>query len=862
MSPIQQMFLGVGAKKTSVFVDDIFSTFLYKGSGSARTINNGIDLSGEGGLLWVKSRDATESHGLFDSVRGATKRLVSNSSTSESTDANRCSAFNNNGFSLGTDGMVNASNDDYTSWTFRKSPAFTICEWTGNGSNRTISHDLGSVPGMIIVKRTDTASNWAVYNRGFNGGVNPEHYVAFLDTTAAASSHAASWNNSAPTSSVFHVGTHARVNGNGGTFVAYVFAGGESTAATARSVDFDGSGDYLSFTGIPIGTNDFTLEAWIHPAGGSNYPCILDTRNTDDDANGLFWGLNSSNRLYLYTDGDRVGGTVNANQWSHVALVRDYSATTTTMYINGISVGSWTSDNINYSNALAQIGFSNTTNTHHYWDGKLSNVRITIGQTLYTSSFRPPTEPLTTTSQGATASNVKLLCCNGSSTTSATVGTITANGDPTASSDSPFDDPAAFVFGENEDQQAIKCGSYVGNGSATGPEIFLGNGWEPQWVLIKNTEESEGWLIFDSMRGIVSGGNDIFMYADANTVDQSMDMLDLTPTGFNIKSDHALINTNNKTYIFTCIRRPDGYVGKPPSLGTGVFAMDVGNGSTTIPAFDSGFPVDMNMNRKPASTWSWQLGTRLQGKDQLNPNTSDAEGGELDKYVWDSNAGFGADSGYDSSYQSWMWKRYAGMDCITYKGNGVAGRQIPHSMNKTIEMMWVKNRDYATNWTVFHKGLNGGSSPEDYYLFLDNDDNETTATFWNNQAPTSTHFTLGTNSKVNSSNGASYIAMLFASVDGISKVGSYTGNGQNWHGIEVGFAPRFYMIKKVSGSGDWFIVDNTRGLDENLYLNTNDAQGGSQHIGTPSSTTWYIGASGSTSILNTNNEKYIYYVHA
>ena len=101
------------------------------------------------------------------------------------------------------------------------------------------------------------------------------------------------------------------------------------------------------------------------------------------------------------------------------------------------------------------------------FNGKISNLRVTVGEPVYTSAFRPSTTPLTTSSQGVTASNVKLLCCNNSSTTGSTTtsGTITANGDPTASTYSPFDDPEGFKFGGDEDQNIIKTGKYIGNGS-------------------------------------------------------------------------------------------------------------------------------------------------------------------------------------------------------------------------------------------------------------------------------------------------------------------------------------------------------------------------------------------------------------
>ena len=129
-------------------------------------------------------------------------------------------------------------------------------------------------------------------------------------------------------------------------------------------------------------------------------------------------------------------GSISINTWYHVAYVR-YNQTTT-LYIDGASTLTH-SDTMNYD--YTYLGVSGYYSTSYLNEGLISNFRLTKGQALYTGNFTKPSTPLTTTSQGATASNVKLLCCKDSSVTSATVtpGTITANGNPTADSTDPFD---------------------------------------------------------------------------------------------------------------------------------------------------------------------------------------------------------------------------------------------------------------------------------------------------------------------------------------------------------------------------------------------------------------------------------------
>ena len=216
---LQQAAAGAGG----VSVDDVFSTFLYTGNGSTQTITNGIDLDGEGGMVWIKNRDQADSHILTDTERGATKILNSDGSVAESTDADTLTAFNSNGFSIGADVKVNTNSEDYASWTFRKQPGFfDVVTYTGTGSARTISHNLGSVPGMIIVKRTDSSGDWQVYHR--SNTASPETDYLVLNSNPITADSNTRWNDTAPTSSVFSIGTDATVNASSATYVAYLFA--------------------------------------------------------------------------------------------------------------------------------------------------------------------------------------------------------------------------------------------------------------------------------------------------------------------------------------------------------------------------------------------------------------------------------------------------------------------------------------------------------------------------------------------------------------------------------------------------------------------------------------------------------------
>jgi hypothetical protein len=248
MSSTQQLLLGEGAGGgIPNFIEEVFSTFLYTGNGSTQTVTNGIDLSTKGGMVWIKCRNTAYGNRVNDTVRGASKFLATNSDAAEDTNASVLTAFTSSGFSVGASTAVNENAATYASWTFREQPKFfDIVTYTGTGANRTIAHNLGSVPGSIIVKRTDTTADWAVYHRSL---ANTQYLV--LNTTAAAATGATWWNSTTPTSSVFSLGTDASVNASGGTYVAYIFAHdaagfgltGTDNVISCGSFTADGSGN-------------------------------------------------------------------------------------------------------------------------------------------------------------------------------------------------------------------------------------------------------------------------------------------------------------------------------------------------------------------------------------------------------------------------------------------------------------------------------------------------------------------------------------------------------------------------------------------------------------------------------------------
>ena len=423
-------------------------------------------------------------------------------------------------------------------------------------------------------------------------------------------------------------------------------------------------------------------------------------------------------------------------------------------------------------------------------------------------------------------------------------------------------------FGPTADQDVIKCGSYTGNGSTNGPEINLG--WEPQWLLIKRTDSATPWVLIDNMRGLSvegtgSSGRPSVQYLQPNDSAAELNNNYLAPksTGFKLGDSASYVNASGGTYIYIAIRRGPMAV---PESATDVFAMDTLGGTLpNPPAFNSDFTVDAGLYRLKNSSSSWLLSARLTQGRRLATDSTASEAAESGQ-TFDYMNGYYNSTGVNSNYQSWMWKRAPNFfDVVAYTGNGTAGRTVSHNLGVAPEMIWIKDRDGTNDWIVYHSGVSNSygrittaafTSSNVGYYFGNNDQTLV--------SPTDSVFTIGGTGAVNWS-GRDFIAYLFASLDGVSKVGSYTGNaGASTINVDCGFTngARFVLIKETSGTGDWWVFDTARGLvagnDPALKLNTTDAELSADFID-PYSAGFSLQTN---SGINTNGATFIFYAIA
>lgn len=228
MSARDLVMAAAGMSAGGLNVGDVFSAYTYTGTGSTKTVNNGIDLAGKGGMVWTKDRTNGFNHGVFDTTRGLSGALCTNLTNGNLGGA--LSSFNANGFTLNASTFnANANAANMASWTFRKTPKFfDVVTWNGNNAiGRVISHSLGIKPGLVIVKCTNTTGDWLTVARYSNGDQMRLKLNTTAATTGGNTDAGKQW--TATTFSLAGVAdgsseSAALVNATGNTYVAYLFA--------------------------------------------------------------------------------------------------------------------------------------------------------------------------------------------------------------------------------------------------------------------------------------------------------------------------------------------------------------------------------------------------------------------------------------------------------------------------------------------------------------------------------------------------------------------------------------------------------------------------------------------------------------
>jgi hypothetical protein len=380
-------------------------------------------------------------------------------------------------------------------------------------------------------------------------------------------------------------------------------------------------------------------------------------------------------------------------------------------------------------------------------------------------------------------------------------------------------------FGLTGTDNVISCGTFTtdGSGNAT-----VNLGYEPQWVMTKRTDAAGNWSMLDVMRGMtVNAGStsNLGLYADSSGAEIAGVTLAPTPNATGM--DYTSVGPS-RTFIYIAIRRGPM---KVPTDATKVFAPVTQTSTGSAQAVTTNFPVDFTFSRVRGSTSANYVIDRLRGSTSasariLISNTTDAEYSGGPGFSFDSNTQI-TDNGLYGASSSVIYECFrrapSFFDEVCYTGDGT-DMTINHNLGVVPELLIVKRRSVTQGWFTYSSGT---ITPNNYYLQLQSTAAQVNAgsQVWNNTATT---FLAGTGLGISAST-QTYVAYLFASAPGVSKVGAYTGNGTT-QAIACGFTggARFVLIKRTDSTGDWYVYDTARGMtvltDPFLALNSTAAE--------------------------------------
>jgi len=858
----------------------------YSGTGSSQTITLGFRPA----WVMVKRANETHNWYMFDSTRNPlgqfSDNLLADAPNAEGSD-NVLGTITDTGFTLVNDnGFCNESGDTYIYMAFaggmdsisdynttgsidsrvKANPTYgqSIVSYTGASGAQTIGHGLSSTPEMIIVKNRSSAQEWLVYHA--NNTAAPETDYLRLDTNSATTDNTF-WNDTAPTSSVFSVGDSQPVNsGHGNDYIAYCWhsvTGYSSVGSWVGNANDTG----------PVITTGFA-PAWVmykKIGGAADWVIVDNVRNPtgiknlvlhpNDDVNpSETTSADAGQSLIFLSTGFQpggAGGDMNGNNETYVYMAfadkREYAYWLDQSGNNN----DWTSNNLTESDISVDSPTNNfatwnplhivTSNSPTFAEGNLQVTTPNSGagntvSTMGVTSGKWYAEVLPVSYTSLPRYNVAITGDAG--------GTITANtniGSLTSSFDVGYFFNGTKFVGNSE---TASWGDSYDAGDIMGIAL---NADDNEVTFYKNNV-SQGAISFTAggtyhfAYGDVSaggGGNTVgnfgqdSSFAGNKTAQGNQDGNDIgdfyytPPTGF-----LALCTSN----------LPDVAVVPSEHFNTTLFT---GDGTSNRDITGTGFNPDLNWLKMRSGVDNHVLTDVLRGTNHLHTNTNSADSDiSYPALVTDGFRVSGGTYNNDTyTFVAWQWKANgsgssntdgdvtstvsanvdAGFSIVTYTGNG-SNIDIGHGLSKAPEIVIVKVRNDTGGWYMNLKNIPSQSAGTDMVGVLNTTDaiNGMNVGQWyfGSQAPTSSVFRVQNKDDVGE-NGDTHVAYCFHSVDGYSKIGSYTGNG-NADGtfIYTGFRPAYVLIKRTNSAGQGSPIFDSARNEFNVTdkrLNSNDS---------------------------------------
>lgn len=536
MSLLKQLVATGGVSTPPTYVDDVFSAYLYSGTGSSQTITNGIDLAGKGGLVWLKDRTSANPNTLLDTNRGTSSTLQTHSTLGAGNVSTAVTAFNSNGFTIGTNGNINTNTNSYVSWSFRKATKFfDVVTYTGDGtSSKTIAHNLGQQVGMMIIKRVDATGTWYVYHTALG---NSNYLI--LNNTSISQASSSMWAATSPTTTNFTVGDIGANNVSSATYIAYLFAHNSATDGLIQCGSFttDASGNASVTLGYEpqyiLCKNTTSSEDWF--VLDSLRGLVVDGAAGGDA--GLSPNLSAVEAKRAFFDPTPTGFTLPAGSWLTVSSTYVYIAirrsnkppTSGTQVYNSNNV----TGNSSTNRKLALTSFPP--------DFLLVLARDGGTLTLLADRMRGATKSLAPASTGVEAS------------WSGTNQVISFNQDGVTVGDSISFNETGRPFSYQSFKRAVgvfEIVCYTGDGSAS-QTISHGLGVAPELIITKNRSVASSWWTYNSPRG-----KNFYMALESPSAEVSSTNIWGTTapssTSFDVNSALSLTTSSNNyiTYLF------------------------------------------------------------------------------------------------------------------------------------------------------------------------------------------------------------------------------------------------------------------------------------------------------------------------
>jgi len=767
-------------------------------------------------------------------ISGTTLLTCNRPNTFDDESGNITITANGNAFTGQYDLFIEDNNTDGTiTSTVRANPAtgFSVVTYTGTGALATVGHGLGSSPKFIIVKQRNAVRGWITYNNNL-----ASNQVIYLNATNASNTDTTAFNATAPTSSVFTVGTSADTNQSSGTYVAYCFS---EVAGYSKFGSYSGtgaSGNTIT-TGfrpafVMIKRTDSANNWFIHdntrdpdnPTTQSLYPNLSDAEVTET-------GPNTWNTL---DDGFELLGTTGGSNASGGTYIYMAFADTRDAQFNFDASGNknnWTANNIN-SNASSETTYDimndvptltdeDTANFATLNPLKISTSTSLSDGNLYFSSTLVAGYRCSISTIGVSSGKFYWEWTAGSSYTG--VGIANENVNLTS----------YLGIDSNSWQYTSGGGVYHSNVNSKSYTSYSTG------AIIGVAFDADNGYLWFSKDGVWQGGASISEIESSNATNAAFNNIPAN-TYFAAVNDsstggaaNGYINFGQRPFKYT---PPTGYKKLNTYNLPDSTIVDGSQYFDTVTWTGNGGTQDISLEFSPDLVWAkdrsavaiHMLSNTISGPlKSLSSNDTTAEASNDAIRSFNSN-GFTTGTWVNTSsnaFVGWSWRGSdssavsntdgtitstvsantdSGFSVVTYTAQSNGNDTVGHGLSQTPEIVFWKNRTTDEDWLVTSTLF---PNPARDFLKL----NLTSALVaFGSDAYYHTLTTIRASTRLNDTD--SYVAYCFHSVEGFSKFGSFTANNSSdGNFIYLGFRPRWIMCKQTSGAGGaWFILDTAR----------------------------------------------------